>query len=89
MLAIPLRDWQRVAIMALLTIPLVLVVIPVMPVLLVSVFLGEGRRQYALALMDRVVGWVGVITLASPPGWAWCRWSGRNRDRRRPDWRRL
>lgn len=67
MLAIPLRGWQRVAVVALLTIPLVLIVIPIMPVLLVSVFLGEERRRYVLELVDQLVGWVGVITIADPP----------------------
>lgn len=65
MLAVPLQGWQRVAIAALLTIPLVLVIIPVMPVLLVSVFLGESRRRYVLELLNRIVSWAKAMTMTN------------------------
>lgn len=67
MLAFPLQRWQRVAIAALLTIPLVLVVIPVMPVLLVSAFLPESRRQYVLELLSRIISWAKVMTMTELP----------------------
>ena len=66
MVAVPLRGWQRVAIVALLTVPLVLVVISVMPMILVSVFLSDARRRYVLDLVGQIVKWVRVITLAGP-----------------------
>jgi hypothetical protein len=67
MVAIPFRGWQRVAVVALLSVPLVLVVLSAMPMVLVSVFLGEPRRRYVLDLVNQIIKWVRVIALAVPP----------------------
>ena len=67
MVVVPFRGWQRVAVVALLTVPLVLVVISIMPMMLVSVFLSEVRRRYVLDLVSQIVKWVKVVTLAGPP----------------------
>lgn len=64
MLAVPSRGWQRVGVAALLTVPFILVVISIMPVLLVSTFLDGARRQYMLRLMDHMIGWARVIAHA-------------------------
>ena len=66
MLAVPIRGWQRVGVAALLTIPLVLVVLSIMPGLLVSVFLSDARREYTLKLIAHIVAWARVIN-ALPP----------------------
>lgn len=65
MLAVSFRGWQRVAVVALLTLPYVLMVIPVALVLLISVFLSEGRRRYVLQLVRVLVAWARVITAST------------------------
>jgi hypothetical protein len=65
MLAVSFRGWQRVAVVALLTLPYVLMVIPVALVLLISVFLSEGRRRYVLQLVRVLVAWAKVITAST------------------------
>jgi hypothetical protein len=59
---VPFRGWQRVAVVALLVLPFVLVVVPVMLVVLVSSFLGDARRKYVLDLLNALIGWARVIT---------------------------
>lgn len=67
-LALHLRGWQRVAVTALLIIPLVLVIIPVMLILLVSVFLGAERRKFVLQLVALIARWArAIIGAPSPP----------------------
>ena len=68
MLPVFLRGWQRVGVVALLTVPLVLLTVPLMVALLVSVFLGDRQRSYVLQLVRLLAGWAKVITCAAPPG---------------------
>jgi hypothetical protein len=59
--ALPLRGWQRVAIVALLTVPLLLVVVAMLVPLAMSMFLGKDRQDYALKVVSQLIRWVRVI----------------------------
>jgi hypothetical protein len=74
--AVSLRGWQRVAVVAVLTVPFILVVAALMLLLPVAVFLGDKRRGYVLEVLGQVVGWARVIAGASPPGDGLPGWSG-------------
>lgn len=61
MLALPPAGWQRVAVAALLTIPLIRVVTLMSPALLLWPFLSKDKRSDFRDLIDRYVGWVQVV----------------------------
>lgn len=54
--------WQRVAITALLVVPLVLVIGLSAPMWLALPFLSDGRRSTVLEFLGRLVDWIKVIT---------------------------
>ena len=68
MLAVPPRGAQRVAVVALLSVPLVVVTVPVALVVLVSVALPWERRRFVLDLLDRLVGWTLLVAGCGGPG---------------------
>jgi hypothetical protein len=56
--------WQRVAVTALLVLPLILVVALSSPAWVVLPFLSQPRRDAVLQLLDRLIVW--IKTIASP-----------------------
>lgn len=59
---VPSDRWQRVAITALLVVPLVLVVGLSAPALLALPFLSEPRRDTVLRLLACLIDWIKAIT---------------------------
>jgi len=53
--------WQRVAVTALLVLPLVLVVALSSPAWVVLPFLSQPRRDAVLQLLDRLIVWIKAI----------------------------
>jgi hypothetical protein len=66
MFAIPLRGWQRVAVVALLTIPFTLVVAALLLPLALSVLLPKDRREYVLSLFRQLINWARVVAGVPP-----------------------
>jgi hypothetical protein len=58
---LPSARWQRVAITALLVIPLVLIVALSAPAWLVLPFLSEPRRNAVLQLLNCLIEWIKAI----------------------------
>jgi len=58
---LPSSRWQRVAITALLVLPLVLIVALSAPAWLVWPFLPEARQDTVLKLLDRLIDWIKAI----------------------------
>ena len=67
MFVIPAAGWQRVAVAALLIIPLVLVVVLLSPGLILLPFLSGERREAMLRVVDRFIDWAKVATGVAPP----------------------
>jgi hypothetical protein len=59
---LPPARWQRVAVTALLVIPLILVVMLSAPAWLVMPFLSEARRRGVIEFLDRLIDWIKAIT---------------------------
>ena len=62
---LPSARWQRVAITALLVIPLVLIVALSAPAWLVLPFLPEPRRNAVLQLLNCLIEWIKAIARLS------------------------
>jgi hypothetical protein len=62
---LPPSRWQRVAITALLVLPLVLIVVLSAPTWLVLPFLSEPRRDAVLRFLASLIDWVKAIPGAS------------------------
>lgn len=67
MLPVPPAGWQKVAIVALLIIPLVLVVALMSLTLITWPLLSDKKRADFRDLVDRFVDWIKVITGGSAP----------------------
>jgi hypothetical protein len=72
-LPVPPAGWQRVAVVALLIIPLLVLVILMSPTLIIWPVLSDRKRVDFRDLVDRFVDWIKVITGGSasprlPPG---------------------
>jgi hypothetical protein len=64
-------DWHRVAIIAVRTVPLAMLVLLATPTWLFWIFLDQKRRENALSMVTRLVDWskaVADTTSALPPG---------------------
>lgn len=64
---LPSSRWQRVAVTALLVLPLVLVVGLSAPAWLVLPFLPEGRRDAVISFLRCLIDWVKTIAGAAKP----------------------
>ena len=65
MLLLPSPRWQRVAVTALLVLPLVLVVALSAPAWIVLPFLSKPRRDGVMQFLDRIIEWVKAIARLS------------------------
>lgn len=59
---VPSARWQRVAITALLVVPLVLVIGLSAPMWLALPFLSESRRNTVLQFLGYLIDWIKAIT---------------------------
>jgi hypothetical protein len=66
-LPVPPAGWQRVAVVALLVIPLLMLVILMSPTLIIWPVLSDRKRADFRDLVDRFVDWIKVITGGSAP----------------------
>jgi hypothetical protein len=66
-LAFPGAGWQRVALAALLVIPLVLVVVLMTPAWLLWPFLPDNRRKDVSTLVGQLIDWIKVAAGSTPP----------------------
>lgn len=57
--------WQRVAVAALLTLPLVLVVALSAPGWVILPFLSKSRRDAIMDFLDRIIEWIKAIALVN------------------------
>ena len=64
---LPSSRWQRVAITALLVLPLLLIVVLSAPAWVALPFLSEPRRDAVLKLLDHLIDWVKAIPGSTEP----------------------
>ena len=67
MLTFPGPGWQRVALTALLVIPLILVITLMTPAWLLWPFLPDKRRNDVRALIGQLIDWIKVAAGTTPP----------------------
>jgi len=63
---LPLSRWQRVAITALLVLPLLLVVLLSAPAWLVLPFLSEPRQRAVIRYLECLIDWIKAIARIPP-----------------------
>jgi hypothetical protein len=66
-IAFPGAGWQRVALAALLVIPLILVAALMTPAWVLWPFLPDNRRKDVRALVGQFIDWIKVAAGTTPP----------------------
>jgi hypothetical protein len=59
---LPQPSWQRVALAAILVLPLIVLVLLCAPAWITWPFLATGRRTTVLQFVDRIAGWAKTLT---------------------------